>query len=52
LDALHLNGQFDVILGDEHVTHGKPDPEIYLETAKKLQINPKIASFLKIHHQE
>ena len=40
LEALHLEGLFDVILGDEHVTHGKPHPEIYLETAKQLGIDP------------
>lgn len=40
LEALHLTQTFDVILGDEHVTHGKPDPEIYLETAKRLRIDP------------
>jgi HAD superfamily hydrolase (TIGR01509 family) len=41
LEALHLNGQFDIILGDENVTHGKPDPEIYLETAKRLQVKTR-----------
>lgn len=38
--ALGVENVFSVILGDEHVTKGKPHPEIYLETAKKLQINP------------
>ena len=41
LQALGLNGKFEVILGDEHVSKGKPDPEIYLETAKKLNIAPE-----------
>lgn len=40
LGALDLENEFDVILGDEHITNGKPHPEIYLETAKKLGINP------------
>jgi len=39
LDALHLENEFDVILGDEDVTNGKPHPEIYLETAKKLNVD-------------
>ena len=39
LDALGLENKFDVILGDEHVANGKPHPEIYLETAKKLEVD-------------
>jgi beta-phosphoglucomutase len=39
LDALDLENEFDVILGDEHVINGKPNPEIYLETAKKLEVD-------------
>ncbi|OGY22830.1 MAG: hypothetical protein A2172_01925 [Candidatus Woykebacteria bacterium RBG_13_40_15] len=38
LKKLDLLGAFDVIVGDEEVKHGKPDPEIYLITAKKLQV--------------
>lgn len=41
LDALSLDGKFEVILGDEHVSNGKPHPEIYLETAKLLDVEPK-----------
>ncbi len=41
LNALHLAERFEVILGDEHVTNGKPNPEIYLETAKRLQVEPE-----------
>jgi beta-phosphoglucomutase len=40
LRVLNLKEKFPVILGDEHVTHGKPDPEIYLETAKQLSVEP------------
>lgn len=40
LASLDLNGKFDVILGDEHVTNGKPHPEIYLETARRLGVDP------------
>jgi beta-phosphoglucomutase len=38
--SLGLAGKFDVTLGDEHVTNGKPHPEIYLSTAQKLGVNP------------
>lgn len=38
--AFKLENTFSVILGDEHVTKGKPDPEIYLETAKLLEVDP------------
>lgn len=37
--ALHLENIFSVVLGDEHVTNGKPHPEIYLETAKRLGVD-------------
>lgn len=40
LKELHLENYFDVILGEEDVKKGKPDPEIYLKTAKLLNINP------------
>lgn len=40
LKALDLEGEFEVILGDEHVAHGKPDPEIFISTAKALSIMP------------
>lgn len=38
--ALGLENVFEVVLGDEDVTKGKPHPEIYVETAKKLGIDP------------
>ena len=41
IDKLNLGGVFDVIVGDEGVSKGKPDPEIYLSTAKELGIDPK-----------
>jgi beta-phosphoglucomutase-like phosphatase (HAD superfamily) len=31
---------FGAIVGDEHVTHGKPHPEIYLRAAEQLGIDP------------
>jgi len=40
LKELGLEGKFEVILGDEHVSQGKPHPEIYLSTAKKLGVLP------------
>ena len=41
LRELHLENYFDVILGEEDVKKGKPDPEIYLKTAELLNIGPK-----------
>lgn len=41
LSELGLTNTFSVILGDEHVTRGKPDPEIYLKTAEKLGVKPE-----------
>lgn len=40
LEALGLTDIFLVILGDEHVTNGKPHPEIYLKTAEQLEVQP------------
>ncbi|MDE1851565.1 MAG: HAD family phosphatase [Candidatus Micrarchaeota archaeon] len=40
LSALKLDGKFDLVLGDENVSKGKPDPEIYLTAAKELKMNP------------
>jgi len=40
LKELGLNGKFEVILGDEHVNRGKPHPEIYESTSRKLGVKP------------
>lgn len=40
LRILKLEDKFEVILGDEHVTKGKPNPEIYLSTARELGVEP------------
>jgi beta-phosphoglucomutase family hydrolase len=41
LTALKLQNQFEVILGDEDVTQGKPSPEIYIKTAQQLGVAPE-----------
>src|SRR5680860_1331713 len=38
LKSLRLENEFDIIVGEEHVIHGKPNPEIYLNTAKQLGV--------------
>lgn len=40
LTQLGLGGEFDVIVGAEDYTHGKPDPEPFLTAAKRLNILP------------
>ncbi|MBX3439023.1 MAG: HAD family phosphatase [Planctomycetaceae bacterium] len=40
LARFDLTHRFDVTLGAEDVTHGKPDPEIYLTAARRLDIDP------------
>ncbi len=37
---LGLEEYFDVVVTGDDVTHGKPDPEIYLIAAERLQIEP------------
>lgn len=41
LEKLGLVGKFEVILGDEDVSKGKPDPQIYLQTAAQLGAQPE-----------
>lgn len=41
MDTLNLRRFFSIIVDETQVTKGKPDPEIYLKTAKLLQANPK-----------
>ena len=41
LGKLGLENSFDVIVGDEDVERGKPEPEIYLKVAEKLGVEPK-----------
>jgi beta-phosphoglucomutase family hydrolase len=41
LGQLGIMNEFDVIVGVEDVEKGKPDPEIYLKTAKKLGVDPE-----------
>ena len=40
LDATGTSSYFATILDASHVTHGKPDPEIYLKTAEALNAAP------------
>jgi beta-phosphoglucomutase len=40
LRELGLEGKFGVILGEEHVKQGKPNPEIYLSAARELGVSP------------
>ena len=40
LGCFDLQRRFEFVLTAEDVTHGKPDPEIYLTTAKRLQVEP------------
>ncbi len=40
LSSLGVEKYFQIIVDDTDVKKGKPDPEIYLTTAKKLNMNP------------
>lgn len=41
LDGLALRAYFQVVIGDEDIRNGKPDPEIYLLTAARLRVPPQ-----------
>jgi beta-phosphoglucomutase family hydrolase len=40
LSSLGLDAAFDVVLGEEDATRGKPDPEGYLSAAERLGVSP------------
>lgn len=40
LDALNLDCYFDAVVSAEDVTAGKPDPQVFLAAAAKLQVPP------------
>ena len=40
LDELNLNRYFKVVISGHDVQHGKPDPEIFLKSAKDMGISP------------
>jgi len=41
LDKLGIRGRFDVLQSSDGVAVGKPDPEIYLTTCARLEIEPR-----------
>ncbi|MCL1077484.1 hexitol phosphatase HxpB [Parashewanella spongiae] len=41
LDKLQIRGYFQSIQSAEHLQYGKPHPEVYLNCATALQINPR-----------
>ena len=43
LRALHLTQYFDAIVSSEDVAHGKPDPEVFLTAAARLDVAPSNA---------
>jgi HAD superfamily hydrolase (TIGR01509 family) len=40
LSALRLTGAFDAIVAGDQVAHGKPAPDIFLEAARRLEVEP------------
>lgn len=40
LNRCNLRGYFNTLVDESFVTHGKPNPEIYLKTAELLNISP------------
>lgn len=41
IDKMKIKDLFEIILSGDDVKHGKPDPEIFLKTAKHLKVKPK-----------
>lgn len=40
LKTLGIENRFEVLMPSDHIRHGKPDPEIYLTTASRLELYP------------
>lgn len=40
LDALQLHDAFPVVVSSDEVAHGKPEPDVYLEAAGRLGVDP------------
>jgi len=40
LDAVGLTGHLPVIVSSDEVEHGKPEPDVYLEAARRLDVPP------------
>lgn len=40
LKKIGLEDKFEIIMGDEHVSRGKPHPEIYIKTAEQMSVSP------------
>ena len=40
LKAVGLDSTFDVVVDGNHVTHSKPDPEVFLQGAEQLSVAP------------
>lgn len=40
LEAIQLRGYFECVVGSDQAKQAKPAPDIYLETAKRLRIDP------------
>jgi HAD superfamily hydrolase (TIGR01509 family) len=41
LPSLGIADYFDIIQTGDHITHGKPDPEIYFKTMSRLDVVPR-----------
>jgi HAD superfamily hydrolase (TIGR01509 family) len=41
LDKLGISNYFEVVVSGEEVKRGKPYPDVYLEAAKRLKVDPK-----------
>jgi HAD superfamily hydrolase (TIGR01509 family) len=41
LDAAGLAGEFSATVSSEEVQHGKPAPDVYLEAARRLEVDPR-----------
>jgi HAD superfamily hydrolase (TIGR01509 family) len=44
LDLMEVRGSFEAVVSSEEVAHGKPRPDVYLEAARRLGIDPRLCA--------
>jgi beta-phosphoglucomutase family hydrolase len=47
IEVMGASGKIDAVVASEDVTHGKPDPEVFLKAAQQLQIAPRYCAVIE-----
>lgn len=47
LERIGLSGYFDAVADGNHITHSKPDPEVFLKAAQYLGVKPEVCTVVE-----